>query len=99
MDAGKIGRAIEIALEADGFGDSATRHDIAFHMTDWLDDLKDWHRFCETPQNFDADETVKLLVGFLVHAPNHMAAASKLLTGIPVMDIFQVGAVETADQE
>lgn len=99
MDAGKIGRAIEIALEADGYGDPETRHDIAFHMTVWLDDLRDWHHFCESPQNFDADETVKLLVGFLVHAPNHMAAASKLLTGIPVMDIFQVGAVEIADQE
>ena len=82
-----------MALEADGYGQPETRRDIAFHMTDWLDDLSEWHRFCEAPGKLDADETVKLLVGFLVHAPNHLAAASKLLTGIPVMDIFGVGAV------
>ena len=30
---------------------------------------------------------------FLVHAPNHIAAAAKLLTGFPVADVFCVGAV------
>ena len=99
MDAGKIGRTIENALEADGYGTADIRHDVAFHMTDWLDDLQDWQRFCESPEKLDPDEIVKLLVGFLVHAPNHLAAASKLLTGIPVMDIYKDGAVVVDGEE
>ena len=37
-------------------------------------------------------------MGFLIHVPSHVAAASKLVTGIPVTDIFKVGAtVESED--
>jgi hypothetical protein len=41
-----------------------------------------------------ADEINSLLIKFLIHVPNHVAAACKLLTGIPVSDIFKVGATE-----
>jgi hypothetical protein len=37
-------------------------------------------------------EVSELLIGFLVHVPNHVAAASKLYTDVPVTDIFGVGA-------
>ena len=37
-------------------------------------------------------EVSQLLISFLVHVPNHVAAASKLYTDIPVTDIFGVGA-------
>jgi hypothetical protein len=39
----------------------------------------------------------RLVLGFLAHVPNHLAAASKLLTGIPVTDIFGVGATSEDD--
>ena len=99
MDAGIISQAIENALEADGYGTPEVRHDIAFHMTDWLADLGKWHAYCQSPETLDADQTAELLVEFLVHVPNHLAAASKLMTGIPVMDIFEVGAVAIEDQD
>ena len=67
-------------------------HDIAFHMTDWLADFASLHEFFEAPQKYSPDEVSDLLMDFLVHAPNHIAAASKLMTGIPVQDIFEVGA-------
>lgn len=92
MDAGTISRAIEKALEADAYGTPEVRHDIAFHMTDWLADLEKWHAYCQSPETLDDDQTVELLIQFLVHVPNHLAAASKLMTGIPVTDIFEVRA-------
>lgn len=99
MDASVVSQAIERALEADGYGTPEIRHDIAFHMTDWLADLEKWHAYCQSPETLDADQTTELLIGFLVHVPNHLAAASKLMTGIPVMDIFEVGAVATGEDE
>jgi hypothetical protein len=66
--------------------------DAVFHMTDWLSDLKEWHSFCENPESLSVDELQDLLMNFLVHVPAHVAAAGKLVTGLPVEDIFGVGA-------
>lgn len=35
-----------------------------------------------------------MLLAFLIYVTNHMAAASKLLTGIPVTDVFAIGAID-----
>src|SRR6266545_1138982 len=70
----------------------AVAHDVAFHMTDWLDDLDAYCRFCADPSRLSDAEVGELLTGFLVHVPNHVAAASKLYTGVPVTDIFGVSA-------
>ena len=99
MDAGVVSSAIERALEAEGYGTPEVRHDIAFHMTDWVADLEKWHAYCQSPESLDADQTTKLLIDFLVHVANHLAAASKLMTGIPVMDIFKVGAVAIEEEQ
>ena len=66
--------------------------DIAFHLTDWLDDLEAYSRFCAEPRSMSDEEISQMLTDFLIHVPNHVAAASKLLTGVPVTDIFKVGA-------
>lgn len=70
----------------------AVAGDVAFHMTDWLDDLDAYSRFCADPSSMSDAEVEEMLTDFLVHVPNHLAAASKLYTGVPVTDIFQVGA-------
>jgi|SRR5687767_10728698 len=67
-------------------------NDVAFHMTDWLDDLQAYYRFCSQPTALSEEEVSRLLIQFLVHVPNHVAAAGKLYTGIPVTDVFGVGA-------
>jgi len=55
-------------------------------------------RFFAAPDQLSDPEVQQLLVQFLVHVPNHLAAASKLATGIPVSDVFGVGATtETLD--
>ncbi|MCF6287768.1 MAG: hypothetical protein L3J53_00840 [Proteobacteria bacterium] len=74
-------------------------NDAVFHMTDWLDDLKEWHSFCEKPESLSNEELQDLLMGFLVHVPAHVAAASKLITGLPVKDVFGVGATSIGSDE
>jgi hypothetical protein len=84
-------RIMEVALREAELPEPVA-HDVAFHMTDWLDDLKAYGRFCTDPGKLSDDEVNKMLIAFLIHVPNHLAAASKLYTDFPVADIFGVGA-------
>jgi len=84
-------RIREVALREAKLPDSVA-DDVAFHMTDWLEDLDAFSRFCADPSSLSDAEVSELLTDFLVHVPNHVAAAGKLYTGVPVTDIFQVGA-------
>lgn len=70
----------------------AVANDVAFHMTDCLEDLDAYHRFCADPGSVSDAELSRLLLQFLLHVPNHLAAASKLYAGVPVTDAFGVGA-------
>ncbi|CAN7178190.1 hypothetical protein LJR090_000484 [Bosea sp. LjRoot90] len=71
--------------------------EVAFHMTDWLDDLHRYVKFCENPDESTPAAVNDMLLAFLIHVPNHMAAAAKLYAGFPVSDIFGVGAIATTD--
>ena len=73
--------------------------DVAFHMTDWLNDLAAYLQLCAEPDKRSDAEVSELLTDFLVHVPNHLAAAGKLYTGIPVTDVFQVGATSEDSNE
>ena len=84
-------RIREVALRQAELPDSVA-DDVAFHMTDWLDDLQAFSQFCADPSRLSDAEVSELLTDFLVHVPNHVAAAGKLYTGVPVTDIFQIGA-------
>jgi hypothetical protein len=75
----------------------AVADDVAFHMTDWLTDLDAYYRFCTNPGALSDPEASRLLIAFLVHVPNHLAAASKLYTDVPVTDVFGVGATSEDD--
>ena len=63
-----------------------------FHLVDWLDDMSRWNAFCKNPKSINSEKTCKLILDFLIHVPNHLAAASKLVLDMPVSDIFEVGA-------
>ena len=93
-DPDTIRARIEETLSEIEFEPRPLIHDVAFHMTDWLEDLGRWHRFCAQPDSMDAAEVNELLHEFLLHVPNHLAAASKLFLDIPVADIFEVGATK-----
>ena len=90
----QVRAAIVEALEVEGGHDPVIAGEIAFHMTDWLDDLARWDAFCTDPEAFPADEVNRLLVEFLAHVPAHLAAAAKLHLDLPVTDVFGVGAVD-----
>ena len=68
--------------------------DVGFHMYDWLDDLKELWAFTQCPDSLDEKELDQMLINFLGHAPNHIAAAAKLYTGDGLKDIFGVGICE-----
>ncbi|PCI08237.1 hypothetical protein COB72_08645 [bacterium] len=71
--------------------------DSGFHMVDWLDDLEAFYSFCQNPDSFSDDELETMLINFLIHVPNHLAAAAKIYADSPVSDIFGVGAIEADD--
>jgi len=67
---------------------------IAIHMTDWVDNLKEICNMYSNIDEYSSKQILDMIIYFLSHVPNHLAAASKLLLDIPVSDIFEVGAVK-----
>lgn len=94
FDGKLIEERIRSALRKETELSEMVANDIAFHMADWLDDLARYVDFCSEPDKWKDEGIDEMLLAFLVHVPNHVAAASKLLTGIPVTDVFGVGAIE-----
>jgi hypothetical protein len=72
---------------------SSVAADIAFHMTDWDHNLDDLIRLYEQPEAFSDEEVVDMVIRFLAHVPNHVAAAKKLVGIGPIEDVFQVGVL------
>ena len=73
--------------------DEQKSHDLAFHLSDWRADGAFLLALMLIPDQFTPDEAAKGIKNFLVHAPNHIAAAAKL-GGYPVEDIFKIGALD-----
>ena len=70
-------------------------YELAFHLSDWRADAAFLVALSLAPDRFTREEVEQGLTAFLVHAPNHVAAAAKL-GGWPVQDIFEVGALDAA---
>ena len=68
--------------------------DVGFHMYDWLSDLEKFWAFTQDPDSLTLKELDTMLTNFLIHAPNHIAAAAKLYTGDGLVDVFEVGIFE-----
>lgn len=73
---------------------SSVAHDIAFHMTDWLSDIRDLQETYSNIENLSSDEIRSFVYKFLAHVPNHLNAAMKLSGIGKVEDVFQVGIFE-----
>ena len=79
-------------------GSREAAKDIGFHMTDWDHDVDDLISLYENPDGFTNDQIVEIVLGFLAHVPNHVAAAKKLSGLGPIEDVFDVGVlVEDVD--
>ena len=78
----------------DLIGKPETGEDIAFHMTDWDHNLTDLETLYEQHSTMSDDEISDIVIEFLIHVPNHLAAAKKLSGCGPMEDIFGVGILE-----
>ena len=74
-----------------------TSEDIAFHLSDWAFDGAFLTLLHLRPEIFSEEEVKFGLEQFLIHAPNHIAAAAKL-SGNAIQDIFNVNALDGIHQ-
>jgi hypothetical protein len=72
--------------------DTKRAQDIAFHLTDWTSDAAFLVALSLRPDVFTKSEIEQGLMLFLVHAPNHIAAAAKLSDN-PIQDVFKLGVL------
>ena len=91
-------RIVEVAIREGELSES-TAQCAAFHMTDWLSDLAAYSRFCRAPEKVSDPELNDLLLAFLIHVPDHVAAARKLYVDLPVTDVFGVGATTAPENQ
>jgi hypothetical protein len=68
-------------------------YDLAFHLSDWQGDAAFIIALSLAPERFTKQEIADGIMGFLCHAPNHVAAAAKI-SGLPVTDIFKLGVLD-----
>lgn len=73
--------------------DSNLVEDIAFHMTDWKEDLDQLVGLYQNVDSLSDSDIRKVVIRFLAHAANHIAAAKKLIGLGPIEDLFKVGVL------
>jgi hypothetical protein len=57
------------------------KRDFVFHMTDWLDDLKELTALYDHPDRADVPKACISLIGILYHVIPHLNAAGRLFLG------------------
>ncbi|MCP4372736.1 MAG: hypothetical protein GY797_32200 [Deltaproteobacteria bacterium] len=73
---------------------SRLSHDMAFHMLDWLPELKQLFDLFNEIEIKENGEIIKTITNFLIHAPEHINAA-KFIYGLgEVEDVFDLGVVK-----
>ena len=93
----KLRDRIVQAFSSFGEGPEVAR-DIGFHMTDWDHNVDDLIKLYEQPEAFSDDDIQSIIIQFLAHVPNHVAAAKKLAGIGPIEDIFKVGVLEEDEE-
>ncbi len=93
-----IVRTLCEAAERNGLPDE-TADEFAYHMTDWLDELDGLNRVFADPGSMTDEERDDAVMQFVIHAPAHLAAASRMYMGFPVRDVWEIGAVDSSPGE
>jgi hypothetical protein len=79
--------AIETAFKRDlGLKDA---HELAFHMSDWGRDAAKLLLLHLYPEKFSKLEIDEIVRGFVIHVPNHLAAACAVLN-TPAQDVWGI---------
>ena len=71
----------------------AEAEEAAFHFTDWIAELHNLNMLFASVR-WNSDQAQRCLIDFAVHAPAHLAALYRIIMGIPLEDVFGIGAVE-----
>ena len=71
-----VQRISELFLRSGAYTEDQVR-EIAFHLTDWVDDLVPFADFLENPRAVEADQAMDIIVRFLAHAPDHLRIAAE----------------------
>jgi len=82
-----------LALRHGDLLSDAEARDAAFHLTDWIDDLSKLNKLFAT-KAWDESEAQQTILAFVAHAPSHLTAAHRIIFGLPVSDVFKIGAVK-----
>ena len=78
----------------DSMGQPEAAREVAFHVTDWAENVDDLVRVYEQAESMSDEEIRKIIIQLLAHVPNHLAAAKKLIGLGPIEDVFSVGVHE-----
>ena len=95
-NAGKLRDRITQAFTS-SMGEPEIAGEIAFHVTDWAEDVDDLVRLYEQAESLSDEEIRKTVIQLLAHVPNHVAAAKKLIGMGSIEDVFSVGVHEEDD--
>jgi len=71
---------------------------VAFQMVDWLHDLHDLLDMLDPDRHPTDADVSEVLIGFLSHVPEHVAAAAKLYLSLGVRDTFNLGVCEPSEE-
>lgn len=77
--------------------ETAEAGEVAFHLTDWKRDLDELVEIFEKADKLSDEHVQKIVIKFLAHVPNHLAAAKKLVGLGPIEDVFNVGVLKEDD--
>lgn len=81
------------ALAHRRFLTKAKADEAAIHLGDWIIDLHELNRLFAS-KRWNPAHAQKVLMGFVAHVPNHLAAAHRIMYDDPLTDVFEIGATK-----
>jgi len=63
-------------------------NETAFHLTDWLEELESFYLTVNECKTLTEQQISDNISNFLIHAPEHIVRASKIVTGLEIENIF-----------
>jgi hypothetical protein len=94
---GLVKKRIAEALSSSLGMEIAEAGEVAFHLIDWKRDLDELVKIYEKADELGDEHIQEIVINFLAHVPNHVAAAKKLVGLGPIEDVFNVGVLKEDD--
>jgi hypothetical protein len=92
-----VRKRIAEALSSSLGMEMAQADEVAFHLTDWKHNLDELVEIYEKADGLGDEHIQEIVIKFLAHVPNHVAAAKKLAGLGPIEDVFNVGVLKEDD--